>query len=203
MENNTISNIEKEIENTNKKINNLCEELNNYSYELRCGNKHYAELRKEYDRLYKLLNELESELSEEKRKETATYFKGKILRIKEIFATEVIFDDGSILTSEHRPDCCENHYIDFSNLALCNLDVVTGETINIYEREFDFSNRINFGRVDGVGVLLYDTKGSKYLCNGYGYNNGYYSTDIDLVLKAPNGEVAYLYDVSECQDIEW
>ena len=35
---------------------------------------------------------------------------------------------------------------------------------------------------------------------GHGYNNGYYSHDLDLILKGEG--VRNVYDISECQEIE-
>lgn len=123
-------------------------------------------------------------------------------KITEIKSDAIIFDDGYVMTSDHCSDCCEHHWLDFSNLATCNIGTVTGKSINIYEQEFDFSNGINFRKVEGVGILLYDTEGNKYLINGYGKNNGYYGTDIDLVLYKGR-MLKYEYDVSECQEIDW
>lgn len=126
----------------------------------------------------------------------------KTIKIKKISENEIEFDDGSILTSSHERDCCEVHYLDFSNLSAYNIDTTTGKTINIYEREFDFSNGVSFKKVEGVGILLIDIYGSKYLVNGYGFNNGYYGTDITLVYRRPEKKTL-TYDVSKCQNIEW
>ena len=122
-------------------------------------------------------------------------------KITEITTIALIFDDGHTLTSYHDQDCCEHHYLDFSNLGSCNVATRTGKEIDIYNQEFDFSEGVNFKKVEGVGILLYDTDGNKYLVNGYGYNNGYYGTNIELELYQE--KLKYHYDVSECQDIDW
>ena len=127
-----------------------------------------------------------------------------IVRILKIEGDEnkskVIFENGYTLYSEHNQDCCEWHYLDFTMLKNYNIGTATGQKINIYEQEFDFSKGIPFKKVDGVGILLIDTQGNKYLINGYGYNNGYYSDEIELVLTKGR-LVKYRYDVTECQ--EW
>lgn len=114
--------------------------------------------------------------------------------------SQVIFENGYTLYSQHDSDCCEWHYLDFTMLKSYNIGTATGKEINIYEQKFDFSNGIPFERVKGIGVLLIDTEGNKYLINGYGYNNGYYSDEIELVL-AKGILVKYRYDVTECQDV--
>lgn len=128
-----------------------------------------------------------------------------VSNIKEIGNEYIEFHNGMILRSAHEIDCCEYHYLDMSVMSMYNIDNQTGETINIYEREFDFSNGIPFEKVEGMGIKLIDTTGNKYLINGYGSNNGYYNSDIELVLcyhdEDDGTEVAiYDEDVSNCQD---
>lgn len=121
------------------------------------------------------------------------------MKIKKIDEEIVVFDDDSELFSHHDTDWCESHYLDFSMLKHYNISPKTGKTINIYEQEFDFSNGVNFKRVEGMGILLFDVEGNSYLINGYGYNNGYYSDEIILIYKKDKEE--HRYDVSECQKI--
>lgn len=123
----------------------------------------------------------------------------KILRIEgNEDDSKVIFENGYTLYSDHDQDCCEWHYLDFTMLKNYNIGTATGKKINIYEQKFDFSKGIPFTRVKKVGILLIDTEGNKYLINGYGYNNGYYSDDIKLVLT--KGKlIKYRYDVTSCQ----
>ena len=124
----------------------------------------------------------------------------KILRIEgDENESKVIFENGYTLFSDHDIDCCEWHFLDFTMLKNYNIGTATGKELNIYEQEFDFSHGIPFKRVKGVGILLIDTQGNKYLINGYGYNSGYYSDDIELLLTKGR-LVKYRYDVTECQD---
>lgn len=134
--------------------------------------------------------------------------KNGIVHIKKIETYSVTFDNGLQLESYHCGDCCESHWIEFDTLANYNVGSATGKDINIFEQEFDFSNGIKFEKVDNLGVMLIDTQGNKYLVNGYGNNNGYYSTDLSLQLKYyddlfENGIDIYDYDITECQNIEW
>ena len=108
------------------------------------------------------------------------------------------------LTSEHSPDCCEDHYLDMQMLFDCNIGTATGLHINVREQQFELGGTegIKFKRVDGEGIILYDKQGNKYFIAGRGYNNGYYNTNIDLVLYKGN-KIFKSWDVSECQEIDW
>lgn len=121
------------------------------------------------------------------------------MKIKTIEEERIIFDDNSRLYSYHETNCCESHYLDFNMLKNYNVSPKTGRTLDIYQQEFDFSNGVNFKRVEGMGILLFDVEGNSYLINGYGYNNGYYSDEIILIYEKDKEK--HQYDVSECQTI--
>jgi hypothetical protein len=112
----------------------------------------------------------------------------KIIKIDEEF---IVFDNGFVIKSFHDTECCEYHYLDFSYLELYK---------DIYNKEFDINKKIEFKRIPGQGILLFDTENNKYLVNGYGENNGFYSDDITLVLCDDHGEIIMKYDVTTCQD---
>ena len=112
-------------------------------------------------------------------------------KIKKIDEEEIVFDNGFIITSFHDTECCEYHYLDFSYLELYK---------DIYNKEFDIKEEIKFKRIPGQGILLFDTENNKYLINGYGENNGYYSDEITLELYDDHGDIISQYDVSTCQD---
>lgn len=40
------------------------------------------------------------------------------LKVEEVTHWGIIFEDGTVLCSEHEQDCCENHYLDFTDLTL-------------------------------------------------------------------------------------
>lgn len=125
------------------------------------------------------------------------------MKIVEIGDEYLRFDNGCILMSDHEQDCCESHWLDFSVMSGYNVGTATGKTINIYEQVFDFSNGVSFKEVEDMGILLTDIEGNNYLVNGYGENNGYYGTNIDLILCDENYKTIFEYDVSNCQKIDW
>lgn len=102
---------------------------------------------------------------------------------------ELKFDDGSILYSDHNQDCCEKHYLSFSDLSISDFEGL----------EFDLSSSLFFDKVEDYGIRLHPTNGHDISVPGYGYNNGYYSSELILVLKN-NGQLKK-FDISDCQVI--
>lgn len=100
------------------------------------------------------------------------------------------FDDGSELSSDHYQDCCENHYLDFSGESLQGFSGL----------DFDLSSSDFFEKVDGYGIRLLPVNGHPVSIPGYGYNNGYYSSNLELVLKKDNESTKF--DISDCQAID-
>lgn len=102
----------------------------------------------------------------------------------------IMFTDGNYLTSEHQSDCCEHHYISFENLDIKDFE---GLVFNLSTDKF-------LERIDGYGIALHPIAGLPIRVPGYGYNNGCYGTNIDLVLNN-KGNTIKTWDVSECQVI--
>lgn len=100
------------------------------------------------------------------------------------------FDDRSELYSEHDQDCCENHYLSFSGFSLKDFEGL----------EFDLTARNFFEKVEDFGIRLLPINGQPISVPGYGYNNGYYSSNLKLVLDR-NGDVTK-FDITDCQDIK-
>lgn len=100
------------------------------------------------------------------------------------------FDDKSELSSDHYQDCCEHHYLDFSHHSMAEFEGL----------EFDLSSPSFFEKVDGYGIRLLSTNGHPVSVPGYGYNNGYYSHNLTLILERPDSTTKF--DISECQDIK-
>lgn len=67
--------------------------------------------------------------------------------------------------------------------------------------EFDLTSDDFFERIEGYGIALKPLVGHPVRIPGYGSNNGYYSSRLDLVLSDRKG-VLKVYDVSECQVID-
>lgn len=104
----------------------------------------------------------------------------------------ITFDDGYQLESEHQSDCCETHYLSFADLKLEDFDNLT----------FDLETIKFFEKVEDYGIRLLSKEGVAIPIPGYGYNNGYYSSNLDLILSHPGEGIKVVYDVSTCQVIE-
>ena len=117
----------------------------------------------------------------------------KVIVIK-ITEDELTFSDGSTLYSYHEQDCCESHYLDFSDLTLEDFKGL----------EFDISEDNFFRKVEGYGIELLPLAGWPIRVPGYGYNNGYYSTDLTLILSdnLRGNPTTKRFDISECQTID-
>ena len=98
------------------------------------------------------------------------------------------FDDGSELSSSHESDCCESHYLSFADSKLFDFEGL----------DFNLSSPDFFEKVEGYGIRLLPTNGHPISVPGYGYNNGYYSHELMLVLER-GGKSTARFDVSECQ----
>jgi len=114
--------------------------------------------------------------------------KAKVIKIT---SDEIQFDNGYTLYSWHDQDCCESHYLDFEHIKVDDFD-------GVY---FDLSSNTFFRRIEKYGIELVPIKGYSVKIPGYGSNNGYYSSELILVLK--NNEETRKFDISECQDIDW
>lgn len=99
----------------------------------------------------------------------------------------LIFENGYKLYSNHKQDCCENHYLDFSQL-----------TINDFlGLEFDLDEDSFFRRIEYYGIELIPLSGWSVRVPGYAENNGYYSSDLELIVFDTENETKY--DITECQ----
>ena len=113
----------------------------------------------------------------------------KLVKVVFIDSDVIRFDDNSELFSYHEQDCCEYHYLDFSQHSLDDFD----------DLEFDLSSSSFFERVENYGIRLLPTNGHPISVPGYGNNSGYYSSNLKLVLKQPDFERKF--DITDCQEI--
>lgn len=113
----------------------------------------------------------------------------RTIKVVKIDSDSLEFDNGAILYSYHENDCCESHYLSFADLSLADFDGL----------EFDLTGNDFFERVEGYGILLKPLNGHPISIPGYGSNNGYYSSNLDLILRGKDFEK--VFDVSECQVI--
>ena len=112
----------------------------------------------------------------------------KNLKVVKMDSDSLEFDNGVVLTSDHDQDCCESHYLSFEDLTLEDFE----------DLEFDLSNDNFFQRVEYYGIHLNPVNGHAIPIPGYGYNNGYYSDNLVLVVNDPNSGTR-TYDITECQ----
>lgn len=110
-------------------------------------------------------------------------------KVIEIKSEYIKFDNNYRLLSEHEQDCCENHYLSFNNLRLDDFDNL----------EFNLEDDNFFTKIVDYGIQLNPIKGFSVRIPGYGSNNGYYSSDLTLILT--NGTVNKTFDISDCQVI--
>ena len=114
------------------------------------------------------------------------------IKVVNIEPETLTFNDGTQLVSSHRTECCEHHYIDFSDLDITELE----------DLEFDLTKDSFFNRITGYGIEMLPKNGYPVRIPGYGSNNGYYSSEINLLVLTANDEVLKSYDVSACQVID-
>jgi hypothetical protein len=113
----------------------------------------------------------------------------KVVKIKNEDDGIIVFSNGYRLTTHHKSDCCENHYWSLTDLTIGEFDGL----------EFDLDDDYFFRRIEGYGICLVPINGFPIRIPAYGFNNGYYSQNLSLVLS--NGdEVIREYDITECQD---
>lgn len=114
--------------------------------------------------------------------------KEKVIKVEE---ESIEFESGAKIYSDHDQDCCENHYLSFRDLTLEDFDGL----------EFDLSTDAFFKRIEDYGIDLIPIRGHSVKVPGYGYNNGYYSSNLTLVLFHPT-EGEKKFDITDCQVIE-
>ena len=112
-----------------------------------------------------------------------------IVTITKVYDEVVEFDNGGRLQSHHDSDCCERHWLDFG----------TAEE-ELIGKQLDLSTEF-FERVPEYGIRLNVIGNHPVSVAGYGNNNGYYSSYIDLVVLDKDGTVLQRHDVSDCQEI--
>lgn len=103
----------------------------------------------------------------------------------------ILFNDGSTLTSYHAGHCCEHHELDPTGIDL----------EEVKDLEFDLTKPLGelIEKVDGYGIRLISSNNFPLSIPAYGYNNGYYSDQLDLTLTVDGKEQKL--DITECQEI--
>ncbi|MBL0317164.1 MAG: hypothetical protein IPP69_15905 [Flavobacteriales bacterium] len=115
----------------------------------------------------------------------------KRLKVITVDSDAITFENGVTLCSYHEDDCCENHWLGFADLEIKDFEGL----------QFDLTNDEFFKRIPGYGIELIPIHGHSVRIAGYGSNNGYYSSNLSLVLSNLGGKDR-IFDITECQDRE-
>lgn len=117
------------------------------------------------------------------------------MKIKTLNENDLEFDNGVLLGAFHEQDCCENVYADFGYLKNYNILPHTGETISIYNVEFDEDIENHIQGLQGEGFNLIAKDESKWFVPCHNEQNGYYSSNLTLVVK--RGSETKKIDISD------
>ena len=113
------------------------------------------------------------------------------LKVVKINSDEIEFENGVKLYSNHDSDCCESHELYIKDLTIEDFE----------ELEFDLTNDDFFKRIPEYGIELIPIQGHSVRIAGHGYNNGYYSSQLDLIIT-DGKDFKKTFDITECQDID-
>lgn len=111
------------------------------------------------------------------------------IKVVKVGAEQIEFECGVILYSNHERNCCEGHYLSFKDLKLDDFDGL----------EFDLTTDDFFKKINDYGIELIPINGYSVKVPGYGSNNGYYSTDLQLCVTGAG--IDKEWDITECQEI--
>jgi hypothetical protein len=113
------------------------------------------------------------------------------LKVVNIGSDAIEFENGVKLYSNHDSDCCESHELTLSDLTMADFEGL----------EFDLTNDGFFNRIPDYGIELIPLDGHSVKIAGHGYNTGYYSDQLDMIIEKDGKEIKR-YDITECQDID-
>lgn len=90
------------------------------------------------------------------------------MRIKEITDDKILFNNGNEITYDHRQECCEWNFADFKAI----------DEPAIYNVDFD--ENLKFEAVQDAGFRFGSHPLRMFFVPCYSYQNGYYSSDIEI-----------------------
>ena len=111
------------------------------------------------------------------------------LKVINVDSDCIVFECNVELYSNLEQDCCESHYLSMSDLTLNDFEGL----------EFDLTNDNFFKRIEDFGIELVPINGHSVKIPGYSSNNGYYSSQLDLIVTDDKG-FSKRYDITECQN---
>lgn len=89
------------------------------------------------------------------------------MKIVEVTADHILFENGSTITYDHIQDCCEVNYADF-------------EQLDDKARAYDYDEQnMKFEAIDDSGFRFGDNR-RMFFVPCYSDQNGYYCSDIDI-----------------------
>lgn len=107
------------------------------------------------------------------------------MKIKVITNEKIIFDTGDYIRFDHKQDCCENNWADFSQLE---------DTVAM---DFEFNmDELLFESTDGEG-FRFGNDGNMFFVPCYSDQNGYYSSMIDIYF---NEDIVLYFECKERLD---
>lgn len=182
-----ITSIINSIELQTDELKQLIDRVNTFNNEGIYSTQDYIGLCSE---LQSLLDNLSESIEEIKLKATPTL---KECHVTHISNSMITFSNGFMLKSDHEQDCCEDHYLCFSDLEP---DDFKGLSFNLNDDNF-------FKRIKGYGIELVPVHGHSVKIPGYGSQNGYYSDNLELVILSPSFRKFKTFNITDCQDITY
>lgn len=113
------------------------------------------------------------------------------LKVVKVSSEAIEFEGGISLYSNHDSDCCESHELNLGDLTMLDFEGL----------EFDLTSDSFFKRIPDYGIELIPISGHSVKIAGHGYNNGYYSDQLDLIIDKDKVTIKQ-YDITECQEVE-
>lgn len=111
-----------------------------------------------------------------------------LVKVLSLDSEGIYLENDYSIYSIHDRECCENHWLAFDSLEFSEIE----------DALFDF-DKPWFEKVEGYGIKLLPVNMHPISIPGYGDNNGYYSSNLTLVLSHPT-EIKE-FDIEECQDL--
>jgi hypothetical protein len=102
------------------------------------------------------------------------------MKIKTISSSGIVFDGDTRITHNHESDCCENVYADWQHLR---------DESGVMEHDF---KDLEIEKVNNSGFRL---EGFFVPC--YNEQNGYYSSDLELIIKYSNLKSKHI-NIGDC-----
>lgn len=115
------------------------------------------------------------------------------MKIKTINEEGIIFNNGATLEHYHDQECCEHVYADWQNMQV--ITKIGENFIDSNKLEFDENITDHIYLAKGVGFILEDKNGIKLMVSCYDIQNGYYSSNLELIYT-PKQQIKI--DITDC-----